>query len=55
MILKKDPIPVYVDGEWVKAKGTTLGSDNGMGVAAIMAIMETDLETRSADSADYCR
>ena len=37
---EKDPIPVYVDGEWVKAKGTTLGSDNGMGVAAIMAIME---------------
>ena len=36
----KDPIQTYIDGEWVKAKGTTLGSDNGMGVAAIMAIME---------------
>ena len=35
-----DPIQVYVDGEWVKAKGTTLGSDDGMGVAAIMAVME---------------
>ena len=36
-----DPIETYIDGEWVKAKGTTLGSDDGMGVAAIMAIMET--------------
>ncbi len=35
-----DPIQTYIDGEWVKAKGTTLGSDNGMGVAAIMAVME---------------
>jgi dipeptidase D len=39
-----DPIETYIDGEWVKAKGTTLGSDDGMGVAAIMAVMEsTDL------------
>ncbi len=37
---EKDPISTYIDGEWVKAKGTTLGSDNGMGVAAIMAVME---------------
>ena len=36
----KDPIQTYIDGEWVRAKGTTLGADNGMGVAAIMAIME---------------
>ena len=35
-----DPIEPWIDGEWVKAKGTTLGADNGMGVAAIMAIME---------------
>ena len=35
-----DPIETYVDGEWVKAKGTTLGADNGIGVAAIMAVME---------------
>ena len=35
-----DPIQTYIDGEWVKAKGTTLGSDDGMGVAAIMAVME---------------
>ena len=36
----KDPIPAYVDGEWVRSHGTTLGSDNGMGVAAAMAIIE---------------
>ncbi len=35
-----DPIQPWIDGEWVKAKGTTLGADNGMGVAAIMAVME---------------
>ena len=35
-----DPIETYIDGDWVKAKGTTLGSDNGLGVAAIMAVME---------------
>lgn len=32
----------FVDGEWVKAKGTTLGADNGMGVAAIMTILESN-------------
>jgi len=35
-----DPIQPWIDGEWVKAKGTTLGADDGMGVAAIMAVME---------------
>ena len=35
-----DPIETYIDGEWLKAKGTTLGADNGLGVAAIMAILE---------------
>ena len=35
-----DPIQTYIDGDWVKAKGTTLGGDNGIGVAAIMAVME---------------
>lgn len=35
-----DPIEAYVDGEWVKARGTTLGADDGMAVATIMAIME---------------
>lgn len=40
-----DPIETYIDGDWVKAKGTTLGADNGLGVAAIMAVMEaTDLK-----------
>ncbi|MCX6251320.1 MAG: aminoacyl-histidine dipeptidase [Bacteroidetes bacterium] len=38
---EKDPIDAYVDGEWVKARGTTLGADNGMGVAAAMAILES--------------
>ena len=35
-----DPIEPWIDGEWVKARGTTLGADNGLGVAAIMAVME---------------
>lgn len=36
-----DPIQAYVDGDWVTAKGTTLGADNGMGVAAAMAVLES--------------
>ncbi len=41
----KDPIQAYIDGEWVKAEGTTLGADNGIGVATMMAILEAnDLE-----------
>ena len=35
-----DPIEAWVDGEWVKARNTTLGADDGIGVAAIMAVME---------------
>ena len=35
----KDPISPRVDGEWVAADGTTLGSDNGIGVAAAMAVL----------------
>ncbi len=35
-----DPIEPWIDGEWVKANNTTLGADNGLGVAAIMAVME---------------
>ena len=39
-----DPIDAFVDGEWVTARGTTLGADNGMGVAATMAVLQaTDL------------
>lgn len=37
---EKDAIQAYIDGEWVKAKGTTLGADNGMGVAAAMAVLQ---------------
>lgn len=41
----QDPIQAYIDGEWVRAKGTTLGADNGMGVAAGMAVLTaTDIE-----------
>jgi len=36
----KDPIAAEVKGDWVQAKGTTLGSDNGIGVAAALAVME---------------
>jgi len=39
---EKDPIEAYVDGEWVTANGTTLGADNGIGVAAAMAVLESD-------------
>ncbi|MDR3287590.1 MAG: aminoacyl-histidine dipeptidase [Prevotellaceae bacterium] len=38
---EKDPIEAYVDGEWVTANGTTLGADNGIGVAAAMAVLES--------------
>lgn len=34
----KDPIETVIDGDWVKANGTTLGSDNGIGVAATLAV-----------------
>lgn len=34
-------IQMETDGEWVKAKGTTLGADNGLGVAAIMSVLES--------------
>ena len=39
---EKDPIEAYVDGDWVKAKGTTLGSDNGIGMASALAILGSD-------------
>jgi len=38
----KQGIDMFVDGDWVKAKGTTLGADNGIGVAAIMTILASD-------------
>ena len=37
-----DPIEAYIDGEWVTANGTTLGADNGIGMAVILAVMEDD-------------
>ncbi len=36
---EKDPIETIIDGEWVRANGTTLGADNGIGVAATMAVL----------------
>jgi dipeptidase D len=33
-------IDMYVDGDWLRARGTTLGADNGLGVAAILAILD---------------
>ncbi len=37
----KDPIKIVRDGDWLKADGTTLGADNGVGVAAALAVMES--------------
>jgi dipeptidase D len=37
-----DPIKPYVEGDWVKAEGTTLGADDGIGVAAQLAILSSD-------------
>ena len=39
---EKDPIQTYIDGDWLKAKGTTLGADDGIGVAMQMAILADD-------------
>jgi len=36
-----DPIETWVDGEWLRAKGTTLGADNGLGVALALAVLES--------------
>ncbi|MGF1719851.1 aminoacyl-histidine dipeptidase [Vibrio kyushuensis] len=37
-----DPIQPYIDGEWVTAKGTTLGADNGMGMASCLAVLASN-------------
>jgi dipeptidase D len=37
---EKDPIDAWIDGDWVRARGTTLGADNGIGVACAMAVLE---------------
>ena len=39
---EKDPIETWIDGEWVKAKGTTLGADNGIGVAMALSVLQSD-------------
>ncbi len=39
---KKDPIKAYIDGDWVTADGTTLGADNGIGMASALAILESN-------------
>ena len=39
---EKDGIDIYVDGDYIKARGTTLGADNGIAVAMIMAILDSD-------------
>jgi dipeptidase D len=42
---EKDPIQAYIDGDWVTAKGTTLGADNGIGVATMMVVLQSkDIE-----------
>jgi dipeptidase D len=38
----RDPIEAFVDGEWVTANGTTLGADDGIGVAAILAVLQSE-------------
>jgi dipeptidase D len=38
---ENDPLKVGIDGDWVKADGTTLGADNGIGVAAALAVLES--------------
>ena len=37
-----DPIETYIDGGWMKAKGTTLGADNGIGIATQLAVLAAD-------------
>ena len=39
---ENDPIETYIDGEWVRARGTTLGADNGIGMAASLAVLASD-------------
>lgn len=41
-------IDMFIDGDWVRANGTTLGADNGLGVATIMAIFESDIISHPA-------
>ena len=48
---EKQGINMFVDGDWVKAKGTTLGADNGIGVASIMTLLaSTDIPHPSMEA-----
>ena len=40
-----DPLKLYIDDGWLKAEGTTLGADNGIGVAAAMALLDLPADT----------
>ena len=37
-----DPIEAYIDGNWIRTKGTTLGADDGIGIAATLAVLASD-------------
>ena len=39
---ENDPIKPYIDGDWVTARGTTLGADCGIGIAAELAVLSSD-------------
>ena len=48
---EKDPIRIVIDGDWLRADGTTLGADNGIGVAAALAVLaDPDLEHPSLEA-----
>lgn len=51
----KDPIEAYIDGEWVTANGTTLGADNGIGMAAMLAVFEDTTLVHGALEALFTR
>lgn len=40
-----DPIRLMVDGDWLTADGTTLGADNGIGVAAALTLLDSERQT----------
>jgi dipeptidase D len=47
----KDPIDAYIDGDWVRARGTTLGADNGIGVAMALAVLtDKDLKCSAIEA-----
>ena len=47
---QKDPIDAHIDGEWVTASETTLGADNGIGLAAGMSVLQSKEIFQSRDS-----